>query len=326
MSEDFQTVRPAPRWLHIWAIITVIATAVLLALGGLVTTLRVGMADPIWPTTPWYLFAESWVEPKPGFLIEHGHRLAGWIVGMLSIVLAAGLWLKAATFGVKTLGLACLCGVIVQGLLGGFRVRLNALYGLDLAVIHGCFAQLVFGLLVVTAVATAPPSTQPEPSEADRKRIRELALLLTGVVLVQLIWGALVRHNPTPLAQRLHLITAFAVVAAAVWTMRSARNSATNWERLRKPCIILSAFLVLQILLGVEAWMGKFTSGVLPELQRITKELAVIRIAHVLIGTGILATSFTLLAMTRRVECTLPATASPPIRNVANETTALAGS
>src|SRR5580700_10099134 len=164
MSEDFQTVRSAPRWLHIWAIMTVIATAVLLALGGLVTTLRVGMADPIWPTTPWYLFAESWVEPKPGFLIEHGHRLAGWIVGMLSIVLAAGLWLKGATFGVKTLGLACLFGVIVQGLLGGFRVRLNALYGLDLAVIHGCFAQLVFGLLVVTAVATAPPSTQPEPT------------------------------------------------------------------------------------------------------------------------------------------------------------------
>jgi heme A synthase len=147
-----------------------------------------------------------------------------------------------------------------------------------------------------------------------------VVLVLIGIVLVQLVWGALVRHNPTPLTQRLHLITAFAVVAAAVWTIRTARSSATAWERLRRPCIILSTFLVLQILLGVEAWMGKFTSGVLPELQKITKELAIIRISHVLIGTGILATSFTLLALTRRAETIVPSTENPSLRNFADET------
>ena len=68
--------RSVPRWLHGWAILTVTATAVLLALGSLVTTFRVGMADPVWPTTPWFLFFASWTEPKPGFIIEHAHRLA----------------------------------------------------------------------------------------------------------------------------------------------------------------------------------------------------------------------------------------------------------
>ena len=47
--------------------------------------------------------------------------------------------------------MVALIAVIVQGLLGGFRVRLHALFGTNLAVIHGCFAQLVFALLVCLA-------------------------------------------------------------------------------------------------------------------------------------------------------------------------------
>ena len=36
-------------------------------------------------------------------------------------------------------------------------------------------------------------------------------------VLVQLVWAVWVRHAPTPLMQRLHILTAFAVTALAVW-------------------------------------------------------------------------------------------------------------
>ena len=52
--------RPVPRWLHVWAIFTVAVTVVLLVLGQLVTSFRAGMADPIWPTEPWYLFVVGW--------------------------------------------------------------------------------------------------------------------------------------------------------------------------------------------------------------------------------------------------------------------------
>ncbi len=103
MPSECSLNRPVPRWLHIWAILTVIATALLLALGGLVTTFRVGMADPIWPTTPWFLFFTSWSEPRPGFLIEHSHRLAGYVVGCFTIVLTVGMLATARTCGLKKL-------------------------------------------------------------------------------------------------------------------------------------------------------------------------------------------------------------------------------
>src|SRR5947209_8825556 len=104
------------------------------------------MADPVWPTAPWYLFFISWREPSPGFLIEHSHRLAGYVVGCCVIVLAAGLWRTAPTRGLRWLGVAGLLAVIAQGLLGGFRVVLNELAGTDLAAVHGLFAQFVFSL------------------------------------------------------------------------------------------------------------------------------------------------------------------------------------
>ena len=140
-----------PAWLHRWAVGTVCATVALLTLGAVVTTCRVGMADPIWPTYPWHMLLISYQEPRPGFIIEHTHRLAGYLVGCCVIVLALGLWRYHARRGLGWLGLAALAAVIVQGLLGGFRVLLNALVGTDLALIHGLFAQLVFTLLVSVA-------------------------------------------------------------------------------------------------------------------------------------------------------------------------------
>jgi heme a synthase len=329
MSAELESYRPVPRWLHVWAILTVIATTPLIALGGLVTTKRAGMADPVWPTTPWYLLFNSWQEPRPGFLIEHTHRLAGWIVGFLVVVLAAGMWTKARTCGLKKLGLACFAGVGMQGLLGGYRVVLHDLIGLDLAVIHGCFAQIVFCLLVSTAVLTAPQPPRPEPTDDERRRLRRSALLLSSIAVVQLIWGALVRHDPSPLTQRLHLMTAFAVVAAGAWAIKIAQGSPALWVRLRRPCTLLAIFFVLQIVLGAEAWMGKFASGQLPELQKITAGLAVVRIAHVMIGAGILATSFSLVLLLRRSDCPSALADQAPNRKMADEAgsqPALAGS
>ena len=239
MPSECSLNRPVPRWLHIWAILTVIATALLLALGGLVTTFRVGMADPIWPTTPWFLFFTSWSEPRPGFLIEHSHRLAGYVVGCFTIVLTVGMLATARTCGLKKLGILCLFAVIAQGMLGGFRVVLNELMGPNLAIIHGCFAQIVFSLLVAAAVLTATPAGAFNPPQDDRQRYYRIARLLVGIIFLQLIWGALVRHNPSPLVQRLHLITAFAVIGTAVWTIKTCQASPQLWTRLREPAFFL---------------------------------------------------------------------------------------
>src|SRR5947209_10742660 len=86
--------RRSERLMHGWAIITAVAGFCVLSAGSFVTTLKVGMADPGWPSPPWYLFflSPADYERGVGFLIEHTHRLAGWIVGLCVIVLAVGLW------------------------------------------------------------------------------------------------------------------------------------------------------------------------------------------------------------------------------------------
>ncbi len=292
--------RLAPRWLHAWAVLTACATVVLLALGAVVTTFQVGMADTVWPTVPWHLALIDWREPNPGFVIEHTHRLAGYIVGCCVIVLTASLCLSTRRSWLKWLGVAALAGVIMQGLLGGFRVVLHVWFGTNLAVIHGCFAQIVFSLLVSLAVITSARFTEDTLSDEEASRLRRWSLALSALVFLQLIWGALVRHTNGALAQRVHFLTAFAVVAVAVWLSRMILVSPTESRRLGRTVLVLGVLLTLQVMLGVESWMGKFAGHLLPELHKPTIGEAMVRVSHVLVGSFILATSVVLTVLTYR--------------------------
>jgi cytochrome c oxidase assembly protein subunit 15 len=289
-----------PRWLHRWAVLTVAATALLLAIGAVVTTFKVGMADPVWPTYPWHLLLISWDEPSAGFLIEHTHRLAGYIVGCCVILLAVGLWL-AAPRRLAWLGVVALGGVIAQGLLGGFRVYLHALFGPNLAAIHGLFAQVVFSLLVGLAVLTSPRFAAAALPGEDSRRLLRPGLVLTTAAFAQLASGVLLRHLGDTIAQRVHFATAFAVVGAAAWLGAVVAASPDARRLLGGPLLLLGGFLAVQVLLGVEAWLSKFSGVVLPELQTVTIPQAVIRTAHVPIGSWVLAASvaITLLASRR---------------------------
>src|SRR5690349_13756390 len=158
----------ASRWPHRWAVLTVCATLVLLVLGSLVTTLRAGMADKFWPTHPLHLARADLVAEaeRQGYAIhlyvlEHSHRAAGWLIGVMAIVLCAWLWIAERRTWLKWLGTLALVGVSIQGVLGGMRVLFHASYGIDLATIHGCFAQLVFALLVALALFTSSWWNEP---------------------------------------------------------------------------------------------------------------------------------------------------------------------
>jgi cytochrome c oxidase assembly protein subunit 15 len=275
-------------WLHRWAVFTVCATLVLLALGAVVTTFNVGMADPIWPTYPWHLLLISWVEPKPGFLIEHSHRLAGYIVGCCIIVLAVGLWRTETRRWLRWLGVAALGGVIIQGLLGGFRVKLDEWIGPNLALIHGSFASVVFSLLASLALFTSRGWTSTRVVgqwSASDQRLRYVALVVSGLVFVQIVFGAILRHTYSSLGQRAHLLIAFAVAGGVVWLTRDVfSRAARNWN-LSIAAMVLILFVAVQLLLGTEAWMMRFLTASAPAAQ------ALVRTSHVLMGHLILATS-----------------------------------
>lgn len=278
----------SPPWLHRWAVGTVCATFCLLTLGAVVTTFHVGMADPIWPTYPWHLLLISWAEPKPGFLIEHTHRLAGYIVGCCIIVLAVGLAAYENRRWLRWLGATALLLVIIQGLLGGFRVKLNEMLGPNLALIHGSFATVVFSLLMSLALFTSPSWSQiGDFGECPQvaARLRYGSVLTTILVFLQIVFGSFLRHTYSTLGQRGHLLLAFGVVAAVVWLVKEIWDRPAE-ERIAGFSALLLAVLVGgQVFLGVEAWMVKYFTSSSALAQ------ALIRTAHVLMGSLILATS-----------------------------------
>src|SRR5437660_10717349 len=106
--------------LHRFATLVAVCTVFLVLAGSLVTSTNSGLSVPDWPTTyGWNMFTfppSKWVG---GILYEHGHRLIASTVGLLTIVLAAWLWIADPRRWMKRLGLAALGAVILQGVLGG---------------------------------------------------------------------------------------------------------------------------------------------------------------------------------------------------------------
>ncbi len=110
---------------HVAAWILACMTFPLIWMGGLVTTYGAGMAVPDWPSTYGYnLFLYplgSWIKVWDVFL-EHGHRLLGSLVGVVTIVLVLLLWRRDPRRALWWMAGLALVGVCLQGVLGGLRV------------------------------------------------------------------------------------------------------------------------------------------------------------------------------------------------------------
>lgn len=289
-------VRPTvPRWLHGWALLTVCAAVPLVLLGAEVTTKHVGMADTQAVRTPWYLLTldhdDLWAR-NVGLLIEHGHRTAGWLVGLCAIVLGFGMWFGARGTGVRAAGWVALALVTAQGLLGIFRVKLNALVGPEMAMIHGSFAQIVFATLVGVGVVTSR-TWQTRPESDDAHRLRRLAGLTALLTYAQIGFGALVRHGQHPLAQRAHVLFAFVVVAVVVWLVRSVHEAKAD-RSLRRAAGMLAVLVVAQLALGVEAWLRRFGAGVPVDLLTPSAASDLVRSLHYFVGALLFAATVAL--------------------------------
>jgi cytochrome c oxidase assembly protein subunit 15 len=303
---------PTPRWLHWWAVLTVVLALPLLTLGAEVTTKKVGMIDKAPVRSPLHLatvIAEEGglsrvIEERGiGWLIEHSHRSVGWVVGLLAIGLAVGLgWLDRRRW-MRWMGLAALVGVSSQGVLGMLRVELNERLGPTagetLALVHGCTAQLVFALLVSVALWTSPAWYRLGLAvTADESRVRRAALVLVGLMFLQIVFGAMIRHKELALGTRLHILLAFGVVAAAVWliaTVLVTRSAGQNamW--------VLGGLLAVQVLLGLETMLSKFNVAWGYTMERVEPTALapdLVRSLHFLVGALTFSTAvcITLLA------------------------------
>src|SRR5262245_37946557 len=278
------------RWPHAWAVLTVCATVPLVLLGATVTTKQVGMVDPVGFREPWHMLKVPLREVGLGFVIEHSHRLAGFVVGSCVIVLAAGLWLREPRRWVRVLGLVALLGVSAQGLLGGFRVNLNAVMGNNLALIHGCFAQLVFALLVSLALFTSRSWTTDEDTE-ESQALRRWSILTALLVYLQIVLGAVVRHKDLVFGARAHLLAAFAVTGAVIWLAKLVMENHASQRHRLAPVWTLVLLVGVQLFLGVESWMSRFGSAEWRQVQPLTDQPDLMRTLHFFTGSLVFATT-----------------------------------
>jgi cytochrome c oxidase assembly protein subunit 15 len=302
-------------WPHMTACLLVGVTAVLLCFGALVTTYDAAMAVPDWPATYGhnmflFPFAEWFWGPWDLFL-EHGHRLLGAVVGMMTLLLAAVVWVREPNATVRGLVVAAVLLVLVQGGLGGARVLLD---DKTVAKVHACTGPLFFAVAVAIAALTARRSDRAAAADAQASGATgRVTTALLVAAYIQLVAGAQLRHldasSITPMAFRwlviLHLLGAAAVtalaLASAVACSRHASISARRWS------LAIAALVACQLLLGVGAWAVSWgiPSGWIPTAWMPTEPLAArsprgaaVVTGHVVLGMMILGGSVALATAT----------------------------
>lgn len=190
-------------WLHRFAVLTAMSTLLLIAIGGLVTSHGAGMAVPDWPTSYGYnmfLFPPSYWIGVGGIFYEHSHRLFASFVGLLTTVLAIWLWLKEERTWLRWCGVAAFFAVVMQGVLGGLRVTL---FKDEIGIFHAALAQSF--LVFICFIAFATSRWWRVLSEQDRplhisQAARLWVLIAVGLVFLQLVLGATMRHQHAGLA------------------------------------------------------------------------------------------------------------------------------
>jgi len=245
------------RWTHRLAFAVVVITLLLpVLMGSLTTTLGAGMAFLDWPTSDGknMLFYNMFHDIRVGNtdkVAEHGHRLAGMVVGLLSIPLAILGWIDGRP-GVRALTLGVFFGVLAQGILGGARVRLDAR---TLAMLHSVLASLIVALMGLAAVVTSGRwSRLAEVQARPATSLWFTAAALPVVVLLQYVAGGFVRHFGLAIPE--HLGGALVVgILSLVTAMLAVQGE--NRE-LRPFAWGVFVAVMLQIVLGFGAWAGKF--------------------------------------------------------------------
>lgn len=183
--------------------LVVVATVILIFIGGLVTSHGAGLAVPDWPTTYGQnMFTYPVSEWQGGILYEHGHRLFASLVGFLVILLAVWLPLADKRRWLRNLGFLALVLVIAQGVLGGVSVLMRLSWGTPMPVwfltlvFHGVLAQsfLILTIFLAYAVSKERRKREEVAEEPNTGALATTALVCLALIYLQLIVGASMRH------------------------------------------------------------------------------------------------------------------------------------
>lgn len=268
---------------HRLSLVLASCTLCLVFIGGLVTSTQSGLAVPDWPLS----YGRVVLPMKGGILFEHGHRLAAAAVGLLTILTAAVFqwkeprsWLRKAAWGAVGL-------VVLQGLFGGLTV-LSKLQIPALSVVHACLAQSFFLWTVALAAWSSPAwarAVQRPPEEGAPSH--QLAFTLTGVLFLQLVLGAMIRHTGHGVLPHM-ILPGLALVLTGLLVGRTV--SQPSGTRVLDGLVwALPAVLALQACLGVLTYL-LLVPG--PSLSWPRPAAVGVVTAHVATGALLLGTSW----------------------------------
>lgn len=270
-------------WLHRLAWLTAIVALLPISVGAVVTTVDAGMAFADWPTSHGQgMLAFPWWQSRGDEFLEHGHRLAGMLTGLVTLLLAAVALMTECRTREKVVVGCILAGVIVQGLLGGWRVLADERV---IAMLHAIFAAVIFSLMAVLVAMSSrrwqamSPITRPEQYVT--------AALSAGVFLtllsVQYVLGGLLRHLGLAQAWLIHPWLAVLVgIAALCYAYALIRTGSSS---LKQAALWVVGFVALQIAIGVVTWGVRygFPMWDIVAVQQSTLQVAV-RSLHKVVG------------------------------------------
>jgi heme A synthase len=301
---------------HRFAILTAVATFVLLLIGGTVNATGSSLACPE-PTLVCH--GQLFPDMTGGVLYEHGHRLVAMTVGFLQIILTVLLWRRRREL--RWIGVGALLAVCAQGALGAITVAFKLPTAVSEA--HLAVAMLYFATLLFIVWRTRRRSAEARPRELGS--IRTWVAVAGGFVLAQILLGGLVRHTGStlacvdvpfchgsifpagaPMAVKIHMlhrlggvIVGLVVLASAIAIYRQARG----WRTLRVLAVVAPLLVCVQIALG---------------LYTITSFRAVpVAVAHFGGAISLWALWVTMWWMTR--EARLQSAADQPLGDLASE-------
>lgn len=263
MASQSQPLRGVNRF----AWVTAVATFFLVGLGGMVTSEGVGMSVPDWPNSygynmfllPWSMFSPD----QGGVFWEHSHRLKGSVVGLLTMVLAAWLWFADTSPAVKKLGVLAFIGVVVQGVLGGFRVVFDSqvvggtTFGVVFGVFHAALGQLFFTLVCLLVFLTSKTWRALRERAGEIREtfsgFRMVVLVTTLLIFGQLLLGATMRHQHAGLA-----ISDFPLAYGKLWPDMSA-EAVAGYNQARNTLRAFNDITPFQILLQMAHRLVAYT-------------------------------------------------------------------
>ncbi len=271
--------------LHRYAIALAFCTLILVAAGASVTSNDAGLSVPDWPLS----YGKLMPPMTGGIFYEHGHRMIATTVGFLTIILALWLWRVERRGWMKWLGLAALAAVLAQGVLGGLTVLF--LLPRPVSIAHACLAHLFFSTTVAMAVFTSPSWKRgPEMvDDAGTPSLRFIAVVVPVVVLGQLALGAAYRHKVLPVMP--HIAGALVVAAVAMIAAMFVLTQFKSHAVLRKAAHSLAGLVVVQVILGIAAYLSRITYV---ETARPAPVMVVLTVLHVAFGALTMAASVVL--------------------------------